>query len=427
MTYFLAIFISLIVLTIFVTLFLAFVFTYGFYEGCENEKFKVSFTTRTKANSKNDRNKDDGESKDKTIEQWQNFQPMHWTNVKKIPYIHYNYFNPEYTRENLLAGELPIDEHTLTIGISERNKNTLHRYILNHLIKKTILYQSKQFKVLDIDYKNDYQVLLDLNNYKLNYGIVSAPVLYDYLIVRNQAYKTNLEFLTALSYNFVYGLTLANRQIYTIYDLKGATIGITKNNATERLVIRDFMNNIKNDIGNDYRIYETEHTQLLDRLYDGTIDFFIIIDEFPSDIIRNLLSKNRPLQLVDMNMNNHMEFISKYPYERARLNTKLLDYTNRNIFSHEHQGRYLPVHPHILTYKFQNYLLTNNGNRMVRSYELIRDIYRRLTNNIKIGLGYFPENYLQRHVSPGLTRLPIPMHPSVKDLHTRITYHPEII
>ena len=364
-----------------------------------------------------------------------NFLPFFRTNIKNIPFIQYNYGDATYNRQNLIKGNIPYDENTLFLGIRLGNKNTLHKYIINHLMKKILLYQTKQFKLIDIDYDNDYQVLLDLNQNKINYGLVSSPVLYDYLITRHQVNQTNLEFMTTLTKNFIYGITLDNTNIYNIHNLKDATIGISKHNATERLVLKDFLNHL----GCNHQLRECDHTEMNNLLHKGLIDFYIIIDEFPSDNIRSLLSKNPRIRLVDMGIKDNDNFMRKYSYERVILNVKLLEYSQKNLYTHDAKGigRYLPqntpvknyddFNPHILTYQFPNCLLTNTSNRIKGNYEFIRDIFRRLSNNRKYGLSYLPGTKLQRHIKPGVTNLPIPMHPDVIDFHNRVRYNPEFI
>ena len=364
-----------------------------------------------------------------------NFLPFFRTNIKNLSFIQYNYGDQTYNRQNLLKGNIPHGENTLFLGISLHNKNTLHKYIINHLIKKILLYQTKQFKLIDIDYDNDFQVLLDLNQNKINYGILSTPVLYDYLITQHQANHTNLEFMTTLTKNFIYGITLNNTNIFSVYDLKNATIGISKHNTTERLVLKDFLNYL----GYNHQLRECNYTEMNNLLHKGLIDFYIIIDEFPSDNIRSLLSKNPRIRLVDMGMKDNDNFMRKYPYERVILNVKLLEYYQKHLYTPDAKGigRYLPLNtpiknyndfnPHILTYQFPNCILTNTSNRIKGNYEFIRDIFRKLYNNRKFGLSYLPGTKLQRHIKPGVTNLPIPIHPDVIDFHNRIKYNPNFI
>ncbi len=178
--------------------------------------------------------------------------------------------------------------------------------------------------------------------------------------------------------------------------------------------------------------------KLLSNLYAGIIDFFIVIGEFPSDIIRNLTKKYKDVRLVDLHMKNHDQFIQRKPYYLdATLNTRLLSYKIRDTFSIDNQGEFLPIfnafsaytdnHPHIRTYQFYNCLLTSNGNRMVNNYNVIRGLYRRLYNNRRIGLGHLPENVLQRHIRLGPIDAPLAVQPEVKDFYKRIKYNPEWI
>ena len=41
-------------------------------------------------------------------------------------------------------------------------------------------------------------------------------------------------------------------------------------------------------------------------------------------------------------------------------------------------------------------------------------------NNRRIGLGYLQYTFLQKNIKLGITNLPIPMHPAVKEFHYRI-------
>jgi TRAP-type uncharacterized transport system substrate-binding protein len=368
-----------------------------------------------------------------------NFLPMFWTNFKIIPYIHYNQSNFNYNRDNLLKGNIPNGENTMLIGISQRHQNTIHKYVINHLIKKILLYHTQNFQMNEIDYQNDYQILLDLNKNIINYGLVSTPVLRDYLITRGQAHKTNVEFLTTLTYNFIYGITMADRNINQIYNIKGRNIGITQTIATERLVVKDILEHMDKDLRGDYKIVELPHESMLESLEAGVIDIFIVICEFPSDILRNILIKNTNIRLVEMALHQNDEFEKKYSYERVILNTKLLEYAQKDVYSDKIGGigRYLPIDnsvksyndnaPHFLTYKFPNCLLTNSYNRMKGHYEAMRDMYRKLYNNRRIGLGSLHNVRLQRHIQLGKTDLPIQLHPSIADLLNRIDNVPQFI
>lgn len=367
-----------------------------------------------------------------------NFLPFFQTNLKMIPTVFYNYWG-NFNRDTLLQGDIEDGENTLKIGISQRNKNTLHKYVINQLMKKIILYTTQQFNLIDIDYQNDYQILFDLNKNKLNYGLVSSPVLRDYLITRNQANNTNLEFMTSLTYNFIYGITYDNTKIYTLYDLKDSVIGISKNIATERLVMKDFIEHLNDNLKDKYQLRECHNLEMMNLLSKGIIDFFLIIGEFPSDIIRNLLSKYPKARLVDMGLKDNDDFINKYPYERVLLNQKLLEYYQKDVYSNQAHGigRYLPLdnpftssndnNPYITSYKFPNYLLTNTSNRVKGNYQMIREVFRRLSNNRRFGDNNLPSVRLQRHIQPGKTNLPIPMHPDVMDFHNRVETLPQFI
>jgi len=352
-------------------------------------------------------------------EHFQNFQAYFWTNVKAIPLIHTSYSDSSYTRENLIKKQLPSSPNTLYIGISNHNKNTVHKYIINHLLKKILLYHTRQFTLLDIDYPHDYQVLTDLNNNTIQYGLVSTPVLSDYLS-KNAA--TNIQFITTLTHNFIYGITMANREISNIKDIRNATVGISKDIATEWIVAHDIIANM------NCQVYKCDSDKLLNALMAGQIDIYFIIDAYPSDRIRWLLNKHRDLRLVDLE-NSNLE-MAKHQYTKVLLNQKLLEYYQKDVFADTSVGRYLPIttpagtyndyFPHINSYKFPNCLLTNTGNQVEGHYELIRDIYHKMYNNRRTGLGYLPYNFLQKHIQLGVTNLPVPIHPAIQEFHYRI-------
>jgi TRAP-type uncharacterized transport system substrate-binding protein len=222
-----------------------------------------------------------------------------------------------------------------------------------------------------------------------------------------------------LTHSYVYGITLANRGIYNIKDAKDMTVGISKDYATEWIVSHDMIE------GLNCKVYECKDDHMLDRLKDGLIDMYFIIAAYPSDVIRWLLNKNKDVRLVDMDRK-----VDETKYEKVLMNQKLLEYYQKDLYSHDGTSRYLPLNtpagsyndydPYIYSYKFANCLLTNTGNQVDGHYQVIRDMYHKMYNNRRVGLGYLPDKFLSKHIKLGVTHLPIPIHNAVKEFHSRI-------
>lgn len=303
---------------------------------------------------------------------YQLFQPFSTFKTVIIPYVHHAFLNQNLHRDNLIRGRIKTNEHTILIGMGRRHLDTLTSYVLNHLLQRVILYRMQKSHILQIDYENDTEIIQDLEQKRLTFGLVSAPVLARYKTTLNDVSKLNV--LTNFTTEYVYGITLDGRQIANIKDACGKRVGV---NARNKAVLY-----FLEDIGYDIQMVKYENSDMLPRLINGEIDMYVITAEFPSDTIRNLLVSHNDIRLVDMDIG-----VQKVPsyLDRARLNMDMLTFRNRGIntravlpYSDSHSD-YSIGRPHFLTYQFKNILLTN-GEPLVGLYEIMLELFNRLHN-----------------------------------------------
>lgn len=309
--------------------------------------------------------------------QYQVFQPFSSFTNTIIPYIHTTFLNTHYNRENLLEGRIPTNPHTILIGLNMHHLDTLTSYVVNQLLMKIILYRSKQFNVLQIDYNNDVDIIDDLENQRITYGVVSAPVLARH--IDTYSGLSNMSVVTNFTSQYIYGITLSQSRITSIKYVCGKPkrLGVNVNNYTVLYLIQDI---IKHQKLTDIVLIKYDNDNLLQQLLNNKIDMFILIDEFPNDIIRNLLVTQRDIRLVDMDMGT--ENIPRY-LTRTPLNMDMLTFRNRGIntrsllpYSNSHADYSIGT-PFFISYQFKN-ILISNGQSLYGEYEIMQDLFNKL-------------------------------------------------
>lgn len=310
------------------------------------------------------------------------FQPFTHTNLNIIPHIHRSFNAPHYTRQNLLSGSIPKNSNTLLVGVAKYHSNTLSKYMLNQLILRTLLYYSKQFTILQIDYDNEKDIVSDLHNKYITYGIVSAPSLHAHNNDRG------IKMLTPVSKEYIYGITKESSGIEKLEDLSGKIVGIPCDNWTTKHVASDLFSFLPSRIGAQICpiIGTTPTNQLINMLNKGEIDAFVFTGDFPSDNIRKAMRdpSMRPIYMV-VEEGRSREFHQTYPYYRGeKLNVQLLTYYRKGVQTRSFFpsfGKYTDYtrgQPWMLTYSYPLLLVTHVGNKLALHDEMIPQVERTL-------------------------------------------------
>lgn len=208
-----------------------------------------------------------------------------------IPYQekYYTFFTPFYHKN---MKKLDENKHnyihkTLNIGsLSEYSE-----YI--KLLSKTIIKNTKILKVNISKYKDENNIMSNLNNLTLDLIIIPRPTIYNY----SNKYK-NIRFVSNLNSSTFFMICNSNNIIFKNHDLNikklpgKSIIGVSTDNLTNKTVTNNIISNIFNEDRFKYK-YDSL-LNLTNNIFDddNEVNVITFIDSNPSKILTQILNKD---------------------------------------------------------------------------------------------------------------------------------------
>ena len=301
------------------------------------------------------------------------------------------YYKSNFKRLNI---NYKFDKN-LKIGYIDQSNQVIIDEFTN-LFSKLLIANFNIEDLTTINYKIIKNVLVDLDNNKINLAIVpTTPLVNEYL---NNRYN-NVKFLSGIFYEYFFMITLKVNNYTIINDLEGTNIGVLSDTQSEI-----FLKNINNTENLDFNIKTSKSlSQLVRMLNDNKIKGIFLVDNIPSALLNEIILGNfeKTLALIPIEFNNDSNFINKnYFIEPSFIDLNLLPENYLPIrIGDETYHQFNPV---LRTYKVHNFILVNKK----MDKELVFKITRLLFQNKKIfnRLNLFetdklsPENLLSKNL-----------------------------
>ncbi len=255
---------------------------------------------------------------------------------------------------------------------------------------------------------NDRQLMKKVNmsseNYKMT--IIPAPILADEYI--NGEYD-NLRYVTTLNDQYIFILSPIDKNVDTLRDLDGKTIGVGHRGSLWEQCAKDIFRNLKLN----YIPYHASLRKMLQDLYNDKLDAILITDSYPSNILNFIFYNFYNLHLISLEKVYNLEYyytktnldLNKLPalyLPQASYRLKHDQFLRASLFSNVNRlsVKYLFYYSNFITFKFSNILVCNKNIPDKLVYMITEHIF----NNKK----------LLEKSRMAYTILPIEFHPGAK-------------
>lgn len=298
-----------------------------------------------------------------------------FTNFKKINNQEnfYTLFLPYYKSNfKRLTINYKFDKN-LKIGyIDQSNQIIINEFI--NLFSKLLIANFNIEDLTTVNYKVIKNLLVDLDNNKINFAIVpTTPLVNEYL---NNRYN-NVKFLSGIFYEYFFMITLKVNNYSMITDLEETNIGVLSNTQSEL-----FLENINETQKLGFKIKKSNNIgNLVKMLNENKIKGIFLVDNIPSSILNEILLGNfeKTLAIIPIEFKDDSNFLNKnYFIQPAFVDLNLLpeNYLPIRIGDETYQK----FNPILRTYKVHNFILVNKN----MDKELVFKITRLLFQNKSI-------------------------------------------
>jgi len=284
--------------------------------------------------------------------------------------FHPYYFPATIDKLNSLTQKDKTTPYILNVLISPQQ----YKYTNIKLFLKSFI--SYKYPIINVNlFTHNYPTILN-NNYDENtISIMPAPLLVN---VNHDDYK----FITTLDEQYIYIIAPINKNLNTLTDLDNKIIGVGEKESLWDICAEDVFRNAQIN----YKKYHGTLRETLQNLYNGKIDAMLITDNFPSYLLNYIFYNFYNLRLISLDKLSNMDFyytrsqidLSKLPalyLPNATFKQKNRLLSSFNNFNRMEQKNNF-YNPLITTYKFINYVITNNKMNSNLAYLLTDHIFK---------------------------------------------------
>lgn len=275
---------------------------------------------------------------------------------------------------------------------------------LRTFIKSLISYKFPVFnvelRIPDITDVNEFQIVDNVIKNKYDMAIVPGPIVSD--IVNNNTFQDiqNLRFMTTMNEQYIFLLSNVNKPIFKIKNLDGGRVGVGKKGGLWERVWDDLsmranikvtkvygtLSELKNKISRNIGGGESD--------IDDSLDAIMITDQYPSQILNYLFYHPYNLEtmrLISLQDVEYLDFLyQKSPLDLNKLPANFLpqptfkeedvNYTKASLFTNVNRLELKNVFyfSDFVTYKFPNFLITNNKLDPKLGYLIMTHIFNNL-------------------------------------------------
>lgn len=265
------------------------------------------------------------------------------------------------------------------------------KYTYLHLFLKSLIAYNYPITKVYLNSPNDHDRNLfkkiKEKEYKNTLAVIPGPILANEYT--NSYNNDNLRFITTMDEQYIFILAPIDKNIDTIIDLDGKTIGVGQKYSLWHQVANDVFNNANIN----FKPYHNSLRKTLEKLYNNELDAIIITDSYPSNIMNFIFYNFYNLHLISLDKIYNLDFyyfkttldLNQMPslyLPQASYREKHVDFLKASLFSNYNRlsRKYLFYYSNFTTYKFINYLITNDQMNDELSYMITKHIF----NNNKL-------------------------------------------
>ena len=323
------------------------------------------------------------------------FQPYHVKDKIKLP--NYSLYTQKYKFT------------PLTIGIATRNNYAF----INSFIQKLMTFILSRAYIAELEIKNlkyDYQIAQSVSHKNLDIGIISEPVLakistqdYEYMDGIPSIDPDNIQFLTNISKNYIYIITLIKNDISQLSDLFDKTIAVEPDKTTGRICADDLLTFLTRTKKATFNIKQGHIHDNIRKMYSGSVDAIIFSDYDHSNLIREMVltgitDQYKKIRIIPITGFDHKEFETEYfYYYKSTLDLNKLPQGYLPVYS-DH-NKFTPFNPDLDTYTFNMMMVCNPKVERKVAYNIVYNIYRNPRilkmighNRVEFSTTYLPIN-----------------------------------
>jgi len=307
------------------------------------------------------------------------------------------FYNPEtITKYNSITNQSP--NQIKTFHITFYTSPVQLRFSNIKLFLKSLI--AYKYPIINVNLiSNNNQYYNKIENQKNTIFDIPAPILNNIYNKNsninsniNSNYNSNLRFISSINEQYLFIIAPINKNLDTIADLDGKTIGVGEKNSLWNICANDIFNNNSGKI--NYNPFYGSLQLMLQKLYNGKIDAIVFTDTFPSYILNFIVYNFYNLHLIPLDKLTNMN----YYYTKTSVDLTDLPslYLPNATFKQKHnpyklasisnnfnriENNHMYYNPLLTTYKFSNYLITNNNMDNELAYLITKHIFN---NNLML-------------------------------------------